>query len=373
MRLINAVRELRLETGVDLRTIALHTAAERAAMFVREADEAVCLDADRRPLAAGTPYLDLDALERRWSRARADAAWVGWGFVAERPEFAELCDRLGIVFVGPRPDVMRALGDKIGAKLLAEQADVPVAAWSGGPVESVDDAATSGRAHRLPADGQGDRRWRRPRHPPRRRRRPARRGVRERPRRRARKAFGDPTVFMERVVTDARHVEVQMIADHHGTVWAVGVRDCSLQRRNQKVIEESHCVALTRRAGRRAAGGGRAPGRARRLHERRHRRVPLPAGRAAVRLPRGQHPPAGRAPGHRADDRARPRQAAAARRRRRAPRGRRPRRRRATPSRPGSTPRTRSAASRRRRGRSRRWCCRSGPGSASTPASPRAT
>ena len=141
MRLIHAVRELRLATGADLCAIALHTTAERAAMFVREADDAVCLDPDGhdRPNAAGSPYLDLPTLERALLAARADAAWVGWGFVAERPEFAELCERLGVVFVGPRPDVMRKLGDKIAAKLLAEQADVPVAAWSGGPVETVDD------------------------------------------------------------------------------------------------------------------------------------------------------------------------------------------------------------------------------------------
>ena len=172
MRLINAVRELRVERDADLRTIALHTAAERTAMFVREADEAVLLD--------GT-YLDLDALERALVAARADAAWVGWGFVAERPEFAELCDRLGITFVGPSADVMRRLGDKIGAKRLAEQADVPVAAWSGGPVDTLDDARRHAARDRLPADDQGDGRRRRPRHPPRRRRRRAGRGVRERP------------------------------------------------------------------------------------------------------------------------------------------------------------------------------------------------
>ena len=139
MRLVNAVRELRHEHETDIRTIALHTRAERTAMFVREADEAVCIDEDRAA-DAGSPYLDLDALERALIAARADSAWVGWGFVAERPEFAELCDRLGIVFIGPSAEVMRRLGDKIGAKLLAEQADVPVAPWSGGPVDTLDDA-----------------------------------------------------------------------------------------------------------------------------------------------------------------------------------------------------------------------------------------
>ena len=192
----------------------------------------------------GSPYLDLAALERALVDSGAEAAWVGWGFVAERPEFAELCERLGIVFVGPSADVMRRLGDKIGSKLLAEQADVPVAGWSGGPVATVDEArihaATIGYPLMIKATAGG-----------------GGRGIRrvddeselaeafESARSEGGKAFGDPTVFMERVVTGARHVEVQLIADTHGTVWAVGVRDCSMQRRNQKVIEESHCIALT--------------------------------------------------------------------------------------------------------------------------------
>ncbi|MFI5292947.1 MAG: biotin carboxylase N-terminal domain-containing protein, partial [Candidatus Limnocylindrales bacterium] len=243
MRLVNAVRELRHEHGDDIRAIALHTRAEQSAMFVREADEAVCID-DGRPPDAGSPYLDLDALEQALVAARADSAWVGWGFVAERPEFAELCERLGIVFIGPRPHVMRRLGDKIAAKLLAEHSEVPVAPWSGGPVESIDEARRHATAIGYPqmikatAGGGG-------------------RGIRRvddddglaeafsSARAEGLKAFGDATVFMERVVTDARHVEVQVVADTHGTVWAVGVRDCSMQRRNQKVIEESQCIALT--------------------------------------------------------------------------------------------------------------------------------
>ncbi|NND75098.1 MAG: ATP-grasp domain-containing protein [Ilumatobacter sp.] len=243
MRLINAVRELRYEQGVDLRTIALHTTAERTAMFVRDADEAVCIDAGRPP-DAGSPYLDLGALEQALVLARADAAWVGWGFVAERPEFAELCDRLGVVFIGPRPEVMRTLGDKIEAKLLAERSDVPVAPWSGGPVETVEEAHDHAARIGFPlmikaTAGGGGRGIRKVTEPA---------GLAEAfasARSEGLKGFGDATVFMERVVSDARHVEVQIIGDSHGAVWAVGVRDCSMQRRNQKVIEESHCVAMT--------------------------------------------------------------------------------------------------------------------------------
>ena len=136
------------------------------------------------------------------------------------------------------------------------------------------------------------------------------------------KAFGDATVFMERVVTGARHVEVQLIADEHGTAWAVGVRDCSMQRRNQKVIEESQCIVLTpeqdrdlRAAAVRLAGvaGYQNAGTVEFLYQPAEQRL---------RVPRGQHAPAGRAPGHRADDRARSRQAATARRGRRPAGGR---------------------------------------------------
>src|SRR3954452_19705480 len=147
MRAINAVRELNEERDEPIRVIALHTDEERHALFVRRADERHCLgpamvtDGDGAPLSA---YLDYERLERALVETGADAAWVGWGFVAEHPAFAELCDRLGIVFVGPEADTMRALGDKIEGKKLAEQAGVPVAAWSGGPVESVDDARRFG-------------------------------------------------------------------------------------------------------------------------------------------------------------------------------------------------------------------------------------
>ncbi len=135
MRLTRAVRELNAEHGTRTRVIALHTEAERRATFVRAADEGVLL----RETGAGNPYLDHDELARALRASRADAAWVGWGFVAEDPAFAELCASLGVVFIGPPPGAMRLLGAKIEAKVLAEQTGVPVAPWSGGPVQSVGD------------------------------------------------------------------------------------------------------------------------------------------------------------------------------------------------------------------------------------------
>ena len=240
VRLIRAVRELNAEHGYAIRTVALHTEAERRAMFVRQADEAVAL----RSTGIGSPYLDYAELERALRLSGADAVWVGWGFVAEDPTFAQLCADLGITFIGPSPEAMRLLGDKVEAKLLAEKVGVPVAPWSGGPVETRADARRHAQAIGYPLiikarSGGGGR------------------GIRkvysedelevalERTQGEAERSFGDPVVFIERLVTDARHVEVQIIADGYGNVWAPGVRDCSIQRKNQKVIEESASPLLT--------------------------------------------------------------------------------------------------------------------------------
>ena len=143
MRLIHAVRELNGARERPIVTIALYTDPERDAMFAREADEArrlgpaTTVDRDGRRRSG---YLDHVALERALVASRADAVWVGWGFVAEEPAFAELCERLGIVFVGPDADVMRRLGDTIEAKRIAERAGVPVAPWSGGRVARIEDS-----------------------------------------------------------------------------------------------------------------------------------------------------------------------------------------------------------------------------------------
>ena len=238
MRLINAVRELNAETGSRIETVALYTDAERTATFARAADLAVPLGP-----AADRPYLDHAKLERALLASGADAAWVGWGFVAEDPAFAELCERIGITFIGPSADAMRKLGDKIGSKLIAEEVGVPVAPWSRGAVDTLDAAIAKANEVGYPvmlkatAGGGG-------------------RGIRvirdddemrdayQRTSEEAARAFGSGVVFLERLVTGARHVEVQVIADGQGTAWALGVRDCSVQRRNQKVIEESASPVL---------------------------------------------------------------------------------------------------------------------------------
>ena len=176
-------------------------------------------------------------------QAEVDAVWVGWGFVSERASFAQRCEEAGITFVGPDSATIRLLGDKVTAKRMAEKADVPVVPWSGGPVDDVAQAAEDAERLGYPvvlkatAGGGG-------------------RGIRvvrepadlaaafTSARSEAELAFGDPAVFLEAFVPAARHVEVQVIADDYGTVWALGVRDCSIQRRNQKVIEESSSTVL---------------------------------------------------------------------------------------------------------------------------------
>ena len=243
MRLIHAVREWNAEGLAPLRTIAIHTAVDRIAMFVREADEAVLIGPDDPEYLGSSPYLDYAELRRALTVARADAVWPGWGFVSEKAEFARLCRDMGIVFVGPSPEVMDRLGDKIASKLLAEEVGVPMAAWSNGPVADI--AAAREHAARIgyplmvkaTAGGGG-------------------RGIRkveraedldeafERASSEAAKTAGDATMFLERAIAGGRHVEVQVVADATGDVWTLGVRDCSVQRRNQKVIEESASTAL---------------------------------------------------------------------------------------------------------------------------------
>ncbi|HEX3594434.1 MAG TPA: biotin carboxylase N-terminal domain-containing protein, partial [Polyangiaceae bacterium] len=233
------MRELRMEEGSTITAIALYTDPDRLAPFVRDADEALNLGAAFQQSAAGemkSVYLDYDKLVAALRTVRADAVWPGWGFVAEHPAFADRLAAEGIVFLGPTGDTMRRLGDKIMSKRIAEAAGVPVSPWSKGPVER-DDVVEWGQKIGYPlvlkatAGGGG-------------------RGIRmvaspdelltafDSATSEARNAFGDGTLFAEACISNARHIEVQMAADQHGGVLALGLRDCSVQRKHQKVIEE---------------------------------------------------------------------------------------------------------------------------------------
>ena len=240
-RFLKSAVEWGRQRGHPLCTIALFTEPDRQALFVREADEAwelgpaTVADGNGRTRSS---YVDFARLEAALTQTRAEAVWPGWGFAAEDAAFAGLCERLGVVFIGPGPAAMRVLGDKVAAKQLAERAGVPVAPWSGGPVATLDDALRHAEAIGYPAlvkaagggGGRGIRRVDRP---------SDMESALACARAEAFRSFGDDAVYLEKLLTGTRHVEVQVIADAYGTAWAVGLRDCTLQRRHQKVVEES--------------------------------------------------------------------------------------------------------------------------------------
>jgi acetyl/propionyl-CoA carboxylase alpha subunit len=249
MRALTAVAELNAAGGQPaITTVVVHTDPDSRAWYVREADEALSLGpamytdpADGRRKSS---YMDEERIVEALQGARVDAAWPGWGFVAERASFARRCEEAGILFVGPDSATIRLLGDKVAAKRLAERAGLPVVPWSGGPVDDARHAAEAAARLGYPvvvkaAAGGGGR------------------GIRvvgdpadlgaafESARGEAELAFGDPTMFVERLVAAARHAEVQIIGDGQGAIWALGVRDCSIQRRHQKVIEESASTVMS--------------------------------------------------------------------------------------------------------------------------------
>jgi acetyl/propionyl-CoA carboxylase alpha subunit/acetyl-CoA carboxylase carboxyltransferase component len=240
MRCVRAVKALRALEGSDLRAVVLYTDVDRDAPFVRHADAAVRLRGARDEVDA---YLDHDVIMRALRTAGADAVWPGWGFVAEDPVFVERVVAEGMRFLGPSAAVMRALGDKIAGKELAERAGITVAPWSGAAVANEHEAGRIGARLGYPllvkasAGGGG-------------------RGIRvvddaaalpaafRAASAEAAAAFGDGRLFLERRIIGARHVEVQIAADVHGHVLALGVRDCSVQRRHQKLIEETPPAGL---------------------------------------------------------------------------------------------------------------------------------
>jgi acetyl/propionyl-CoA carboxylase alpha subunit/acetyl-CoA carboxylase carboxyltransferase component len=248
IRFIRAVRQFNRENKTQLRTIVLHTEPDRHARFIQEADEAINLgEATFFDVRAGQrkpAYVDHDRVARSLQDCGADAVWVGWGFVSESPEFAELCTRMGLAFIGPDSESMRLLGDKISAKRLAEQLGVQVIPWHGDPADTVEIALEHARTVGYPVvikatAGAGGR------------------GIRKvesenelkvayhSARNESRRMFGNPVVFGERWMERARHVEVQIVADCLGTTWAVGTRDCTIQRRHQKIMEEAPATLLT--------------------------------------------------------------------------------------------------------------------------------
>ena len=235
LRCIRTAKSLATREGEVIETVALYTAVDRDAPFVRHADLSFELPSEGSAVSA---YLDHEGLLEAITAVGADAVWPGWGFVSEDPVFVEKVTSIGVAFLGPSAEAMRALGDKIESKRLAEACGVPVTAWSERALEDEDDAARQAERIGYPlvvkaAAGGGGRGIRMVAKPF--ELKEAYRSAQAE----AAAAFGDNRLFCESLVRDGRHIEVQIVADQHGHVHAVGCRDCSVQRRHQKVIEEA--------------------------------------------------------------------------------------------------------------------------------------
>lgn len=230
-----AIRIMRAAAELGMRTVAIYANEDRFALHRFKADESYLVGEGKKPIAA---YLDIADIIRIAQQARADAIHPGYGFLSENPDFAEACARAGIVFIGPRPQVMRELGNKVAARALAEQVGVPVVPATGALPDDPETcrqlAAGIGYPLMLKASWGGGGRGMRAIHEenellP----------AIEVARREAAAAFGNDEVYLEKMVVRARHVEVQILGDTHGNRVHLFERDCSVQRRNQKVVERA--------------------------------------------------------------------------------------------------------------------------------------
>ena len=230
-----ALRILRACKEMGIRTVAVYSTADRDLMHVRLADEAVCIG----PAPSVNSYLNIPAIISAAEVTDADAIHPGYGFLAENADFAESVERSGFIFVGPRAETIRLMGNKVAAIEAMKKAGVPTVPGSGGPVgDDADSALMMGEEIGYPliikaASGGGGR------------------GMRvvdshdqllnaiTLTRSEAKNAFGDATVYMEKFLQKPRHVEIQVLSDGAGHAIHLGDRDCSLQRRHQKVVEEA--------------------------------------------------------------------------------------------------------------------------------------
>ncbi len=232
LRIVRACRDL------GIRSVAVYSEVDRLSPHVRYADEAHLIG----PADARQSYLNIDRILQVAKDCGAEAIHPGYGFLAENSLFAEAVNAAGLTFIGPTPQSMRTLGDKLQARALAESIGVPVVPGST-EVQTIDDATQIANDVGYPvmikaAAGGGGRGIRLARSEGEVRRLAAQ-SIQE-----AQAAFGNPTIYIERNLSPVRHIEVQVIADHHGNVVHLGERECSIQRRHQKLIEECPSVAL---------------------------------------------------------------------------------------------------------------------------------
>ncbi|MGD9146256.1 MAG: biotin carboxylase N-terminal domain-containing protein, partial [Anaerolineae bacterium] len=234
-----AVRILRACRDLDIQTVAVYSEADRRSLHVRYADEAYPVG----PALARKSYLRIDRILAAARESGAEAIHPGYGFLAENPEFASACQEAGITFVGPPASAIAAMGDKVAARRIMQQAGVPVIPGTGTDLRDAEIVAQGDQLGyplfvKAAAGGGGK----------------GMRLVQDRDelkrsldaaRREAQKAFGDDRVYLERAVRGARHVEIQVLADGHGGVIHLGERECSIQRRHQKLVEEAPSPAVS--------------------------------------------------------------------------------------------------------------------------------
>lgn len=236
LRIIRACHELGVEA------VAVYSEADKDAAYLGLADEAVCIG----PASSAQSYLNIPRIISAAEITDVEAIHPGYGFLAENVHFAEVCRECGIIFIGPPVEAMQLLGDKVRARELAQQAGVPVVPGSDGAIETDAEALRLANKIGYPviikaAAGGGGRGMRVVHNDI------NLRSAYNSARAEAKAAFGDDTVYMEKFIVEPRHVEVQIMADKHGNALHFYERDCSTQRRHQKMIEESPCPALDKR------------------------------------------------------------------------------------------------------------------------------
>ncbi|WP_040951343.1 acetyl-CoA carboxylase biotin carboxylase subunit [Gorillibacterium massiliense] len=235
-----AVRIIRACREMGIFTVAVYSEADRESLHVRLADEAYCIG----PTLSKDSYLNFTNIMSVATLTDTDAIHPGYGFLAENADFAEICRSCGITFIGPSPEAISRMGDKSMAKQTMQSADVPVIPGSDGLVEDLDEAVQLAKEIGFPviikatAGGGG-------------------KGIRiaedeetlvqqiTAAQQEAQKAFGNAGVYLEKFLTGMKHVEIQIMADNYGNVVHLGERDCSVQRRRQKLVEEAPCSTLT--------------------------------------------------------------------------------------------------------------------------------
>jgi acetyl-CoA carboxylase biotin carboxylase subunit len=229
LRVQRACREL------GVKTVAVHSEADAEAKYVRLADESVCIG----PAPSAQSYLNIPAIISAAEVTDAEAIHPGYGFLSENADFAERVEKSGFVFIGPRPDTIRLMGDKVSAKHAMIKAGVPVVPGSEGALPEAPDAVIKiarsiGYPVIIKASGGGGGRGMRVVHTE-----AALLNAVTMTRTEAQTAFGNPTVYLEKFLENPRHVEIQVLADEHRNAVYLGDRDCSMQRRHQKIIEEA--------------------------------------------------------------------------------------------------------------------------------------